>query len=456
MAVTLKRIKQVDKLTTVPNNVDLSLNKPDGTTVRAELSDILSLSNLPAGALERLVDVADQTARYALTTATVQLGDTVRQIDTGIMYVVVDESNLNNASGYKEYVAGIAAKATADESGNNIKSNYASSLEISNGSVVLKNKNGTALSTQSLPSTVGTFYGVETTVSGNTQAKTATVTNNDFVLVDGITVVIQFVNTNSYEATVNNPITLNVNNTGAKSIIVKSNTLPLGDNPMIFGRANYYNTYVYDGTYWVWQACSYKGTEKNNIFTGTTSAWEQLSNAEQDEYDIINITDDVGSYDILQTYVGTRQAWNALSASEQAKYIFVEFTDDGGYGNSYDIPYNSSNVGTALDNINSALTAYKTPVHLGSNVGVISTSYDITNYDYIGIEFIDDKEGNKRCTGHAFAAKKQIIDMFTNRSCARYDIIGANSSGCGITAISNSSITVTCFNANNVVHVYGY
>ena len=379
MAVTLKRIKQLDKLTTVPNNVDLILNKPDGTTVRAELSDILSLSNLPAGALERVVDVADQTARYALTTATVQLGDTVRQIDTGIMYVVVDESNLNNASGYKEYVAGIAAKATADESGNNIKSNYASSLEISNGSVVLKNKNGTALSTQSLPSTVGTFYGVETTVSGNTQAKTATVTNNDFVLVDGITVVIQFVNTNSYEATVNNPITLNVNNTGAKSIIVKSNTLPLGDNPMIFGRANYYNTYVYDGTYWVWQACSYKGTEKNNIFTGTTSAWEQLSNAEQDEYDIINITDDVGSYDILQTYVGTRQAWNALSASEQAKYIFVEFTDDGGYGNSYDIPYNSSNVGTALDNINSALSKNN-----------LDTQVDISTYQNDYFEVPDD------------------------------------------------------------------
>ena len=38
----------------------------------------------------------------------VQNGDTVKQLDTGIMYRVVDETNLNNNLGYEEYTAGRA------------------------------------------------------------------------------------------------------------------------------------------------------------------------------------------------------------------------------------------------------------------------------------------------------------------------------------------------------------
>jgi hypothetical protein len=68
--------------------------------------------------------VADQTARYALTTSTVQEGDTVKQTDTGVMYLVVDSTKLDSADGYTEYSAGTASKAIADEDGNNIKSSY--------------------------------------------------------------------------------------------------------------------------------------------------------------------------------------------------------------------------------------------------------------------------------------------------------------------------------------------
>ena len=72
-------------------------------------SGTIDLARLPAGALERLVTVADQTARFALTTADVQLGDTVKQLDTGTMYIVVDTAKLNQAAGYVEYTAGSAA-----------------------------------------------------------------------------------------------------------------------------------------------------------------------------------------------------------------------------------------------------------------------------------------------------------------------------------------------------------
>jgi hypothetical protein len=61
---------------------------------------LIDLKYLPQGALERLVVVANATARLKLTTANVQLGDTVKETDTGLMYVVVDESKLNSEDGY--------------------------------------------------------------------------------------------------------------------------------------------------------------------------------------------------------------------------------------------------------------------------------------------------------------------------------------------------------------------
>lgn len=72
-------------------------------------SGTINIARLPAGALERLVIVADQTARYALTTAQVQNGDTVKQTDTNVMYFVIDDTQLNNANGYSIYSAGTAA-----------------------------------------------------------------------------------------------------------------------------------------------------------------------------------------------------------------------------------------------------------------------------------------------------------------------------------------------------------
>ena len=72
-------------------------------------SGTISIDRLPAAALERLVQVQDQAARFALTTSSVQLGDTVKQLDTGMMYIVVDTSKLNAADGYVEYTAGSAA-----------------------------------------------------------------------------------------------------------------------------------------------------------------------------------------------------------------------------------------------------------------------------------------------------------------------------------------------------------
>lgn len=72
-------------------------------------SALIPITQIPPAALERLVIVANQAARFALTTATVQNGDTVKQTDTATMYFVIDDTNLGNAAGYSIYTAGTAA-----------------------------------------------------------------------------------------------------------------------------------------------------------------------------------------------------------------------------------------------------------------------------------------------------------------------------------------------------------
>lgn len=73
------------------------------------VSGTVSIDRLPAGALERLVHVADEAERFSLTVSIVQNGDTVLQEDTAVMYRVVNDQSLSSAAGYKEYVAGRAA-----------------------------------------------------------------------------------------------------------------------------------------------------------------------------------------------------------------------------------------------------------------------------------------------------------------------------------------------------------
>ena len=88
------------------------------TTLESEIKAIdatwittgkISLDRLPHGALERCVVVADDDARFALTTDKVQNGDTVKVTGTGLMYFIIDDQRLNEAAGYEVYTAGTAS-----------------------------------------------------------------------------------------------------------------------------------------------------------------------------------------------------------------------------------------------------------------------------------------------------------------------------------------------------------
>ena len=75
----------------------------------SKISGVLSLENIPKGALERLVPVTDDTARLKLTTNEVQNGDVVKVNSTGKMYFVKDETKLTSEDGYEVFAAGTAA-----------------------------------------------------------------------------------------------------------------------------------------------------------------------------------------------------------------------------------------------------------------------------------------------------------------------------------------------------------
>lgn len=68
-------------------------------------SGTISIDRLPQGALDRLIKVVDDTARFKLTTKDVQLGDSVKVTSTKKMYIVVDETKLSSEDGYEPYTA---------------------------------------------------------------------------------------------------------------------------------------------------------------------------------------------------------------------------------------------------------------------------------------------------------------------------------------------------------------
>lgn len=73
-------------------------------------SGIIDISRIPAAALERLIEVENDSIRFSLTKEQIQLGDTVKVKETSLMYRVINEDKLNSEEGYTVYVAGRAAE----------------------------------------------------------------------------------------------------------------------------------------------------------------------------------------------------------------------------------------------------------------------------------------------------------------------------------------------------------
>lgn len=78
----------------LPNKADLENGK-------------VKLSQIPKVALDIMKKVQTDAERFALTTEEVQNGDTVKVIDTELMYLVVDDTKLDSEDGYTGYSASV-------------------------------------------------------------------------------------------------------------------------------------------------------------------------------------------------------------------------------------------------------------------------------------------------------------------------------------------------------------
>lgn len=84
-----------------------------------DANQMIPIQYIPHSVIEKMKIVADDAARFALTKAEVQNGDTVKvettivegEVITGLMYYVYDDNHLDNESGYRQYTAGMATTA---------------------------------------------------------------------------------------------------------------------------------------------------------------------------------------------------------------------------------------------------------------------------------------------------------------------------------------------------------
>lgn len=76
------------------------------------LKGVIPIENIPQGALERCVIVENDEERFELRKEDVQIGDTVKVLETNKMFYVKDDELLYDEAGYEIYSSGSAEKLT--------------------------------------------------------------------------------------------------------------------------------------------------------------------------------------------------------------------------------------------------------------------------------------------------------------------------------------------------------
>ena len=133
-------------------------------TPQLDNDGLIPISYIPKDAFQDCVTVADDTARFALTTDDVQNGDCVYVNSSQIMYFVVDDTKLDLVAGYKALAAGMAAQAVADKDGNDITTTYLKSETYDAGKTVPA---GTSVTIDGTAYTVGAGAEIFNNYSGN-------------------------------------------------------------------------------------------------------------------------------------------------------------------------------------------------------------------------------------------------------------------------------------------------
>lgn len=157
----------------------------------------------------------------------------------------------------------------------------------------------------------GVVYVGTCTTAADQQNKVATV-DSDFRLKKGVRIAIKFSNTNTFSSSTNNPVTLNVNGTGAKNIYYGTTHSGAGNTgayTRIYGVANRYIYYVYDGNYWVWDGCTVDDNSTNFLRNDASST----------------LTASGGPYlNVKSSTIDMTQANNGVESSQYPAYIIQD------------------------------------------------------------------------------------------------------------------------------------
>lgn len=169
----------------------------------------------------------------------------------------------------------------------------------------------------------GAFYGTCTTAA-NVKDKVVTLVDaTGFELRPGTVVAVKFSYTNTYSSSTANPITLNVNGTGAKNIYYNqahSGAGNTGVSTNSYGYANRHAFYVYDGTYWVWINQGVDNDTNRHLPTCITGAGTAAKYVECSYYELAK-----DSYiPIVIRYTNTAASALTLNINEKgAKPIYI-------------------------------------------------------------------------------------------------------------------------------------
>ncbi len=121
-----------------------------------------------------------------------------------------------------------------------------------------------------VPDSNTSAYGTCSTAAATAEKAVSISNNDDWELKVGSEIIVKFGITNTASK-----VTLNVNNSGAKSIWYDTAAYT-GNEALICGQENLHIRYVYNGTYWVWMGCGVGGSSDvmsatNPIGTGSFS-----------------------------------------------------------------------------------------------------------------------------------------------------------------------------------------
>lgn len=207
----------------------------------------------------------------------------------------------------------------------------------------------------------GNCYVGTCTTAANERTKVVTVDDN-FVLRKGVRVAVKFTNSNTYENVTANPITLNVNGTGAKNIwawSTHSGAGNTGTQQSYYGYANRYIYYVYDGTYWVWDGASGDNNSTNFLRNDVQSPVVTYNGA------II--------FDLKSTNIDSKQSNNGVTSAQFPAYIIQ-------------------------DKNNEVIARFESVVDTNGNIStyLYSRNYNTSTSAYFfgGIKILTDKSGN--------------------------------------------------------------